>query len=186
MVWIPPGRDDEARQLLDAVVEAIRQRVADPAPDLGRARSQHELESVLGSSISAEGLGGPEALRRFLEHVAPNTLTIDHPLYLAFIPDAPSQASVLADWLVSAWNIYPGTFVDGSGAVYAENEALRWLAGLAGLPESSGGVFVSGGTAGNLSALLAARRRWRKRADGALDRTHGIVLTSDGAHSSVQ
>ncbi len=34
-------------------------------------------------------------------------------------------------------------------------------------PPSAGGVFVSGGTAGNLSALIAARWRWRHRADGA-------------------
>ena len=36
--------------------------------------------------------------------------------------------------------------MDGAaGAIFAENEALRWLADLAGFPESSGGVFVSGG-----------------------------------------
>ena len=45
----------------------------------------------------------------------------------------------------------------GAGAVYAENQALRWIADLAGLPARAGGVFVSGGTIGNLSALVAAR-----------------------------
>jgi L-2,4-diaminobutyrate decarboxylase len=41
--------------------------------------------------------------------------------------------------------------------VWAENQALAWLANLAGLPPSAGGCFVSGGTIGNLSALVAAR-----------------------------
>jgi glutamate/tyrosine decarboxylase-like PLP-dependent enzyme len=46
-------------------------------------------------------------------------------------------------------------------------------------------VFVSGGTAGNLSALVAARWRWRNAAGGRFDRTRGLVLASKGAHASV-
>jgi L-2,4-diaminobutyrate decarboxylase len=46
-------------------------------------------------------------------------------------------------------------------------------------------VFVSGGTSGNLSALLSARWRWRERAGGVHDRTRGMLLTCAGAHSSV-
>jgi nucleotide-binding universal stress UspA family protein len=47
--------------------------------------------------------------------------------------------------------------LEGAGAVYAENQAIQWIVDLAKMPEGSGGVFVAGGTAGNLSALLAAR-----------------------------
>ena len=54
-----------------------------------------------------------------------------------------------------------------------------------GCPTTAGGVFVTGGTAGNLSALIAARFRWRHRADGVHDRTRGLLLTGKGAHSSV-
>jgi len=186
MVWIPADRQAEAQELVDAVVAAVRDRLAEDPLPLGSVASVADLGAVLAGSITDQGLGGREALRRFVDHIGPNTLTIDHPLYVAFIPDAPTQASVLGDLLVSAWNPYPGTYADGSGAVFAENQALHWLASLAGLPEGAGGVFVSGGTAGNLSALLVARHRWRSRADGAMDRTHGIILTSEGAHSSVQ
>ena len=69
--------------------------------------------------------------------------------------------------------------------MYAENEALRWIADLAGLPASAGGVFVSGGTGGNLSALIAARWQWRHRAEGRHDRTRGLVVASEGADSSI-
>ena len=53
--------------------------------------------------------------------------------------------------------------MEGAGAVHAENEALRWIAELAGLPAGAGGCFVQGGTDGNLSALHAARERARAR-----------------------
>jgi glutamate/tyrosine decarboxylase-like PLP-dependent enzyme len=69
--------------------------------------------------------------------------------------------------------------------VWAENQALRWIADLAGLPAEAGGVFVSGGTAGNLSALVAARHRWRQRAGGRFDRTRALILTAAGCHSSI-
>jgi glutamate/tyrosine decarboxylase-like PLP-dependent enzyme len=46
-------------------------------------------------------------------------------------------------------------------------------------------VFVSGGTAGNLSALVAARWKWRHDAGGHHDRTRGLIVSSRGAHSSV-
>ncbi len=69
--------------------------------------------------------------------------------------------------------------------MFAENEALRWISDLAGLPPAAGGVFVSGGTAGNLSALVAARWKWRAEAHGAHDRTRGLMMVSGGAHSSI-
>ena len=47
--------------------------------------------------------------------------------------------------------------MEGAGAVFAENEVLHWLAHEFGLPATAGGVFVQGGTIGNLSALVTAR-----------------------------
>jgi L-2,4-diaminobutyrate decarboxylase len=81
------------------------------------------------------------------------------PRFLSFVPAAPTEASILFDLVVGASSIYAGSWLEGAGAIHAENEALRWIADLAGLPPTAGGVFVSGGTAGNLSALIAAR--WR-------------------------
>jgi glutamate/tyrosine decarboxylase-like PLP-dependent enzyme len=87
--------------------------------------------------------------------------------------------------------MYAGSWLEGSGAVFAENQALRWIADLAGLPEQAGGVFVPGGTIGNLSALVAARHAARARAveeakgEGRPLRPWRVVATA-GAHSSIQ
>jgi glutamate/tyrosine decarboxylase-like PLP-dependent enzyme len=104
---------------------------------------------------------------------------------LSFIPAAPTEAAILFDLIVGASSIYGGSWLEGGGAVFAENEALRYISDLVGLPATAGGVFVSGGTAGNLSALIAARFRWRHRAEGAHDRTRGLMLACKGTHSSV-
>jgi glutamate/tyrosine decarboxylase-like PLP-dependent enzyme len=92
---------------------------------------------------------------------------------------------VLFDLVVAASNVYAGSWLEGAGAVYAENQALQWIANLADMPSTTGGVFVSGGTAGNLSALIAARWQWRQRAKGSMNRARPIIIASGGAHSSV-
>ena len=177
--------DAESEGLTAAIAAYAAERMCMDPPPLDHGRPLAELEEHAGRSITAEGIGGFEALRRFAEVLAPACISMDHPRYLAFVPSAPTEASILFDLVVGASNIYAGSWLEGAGAVYAENEALRWIAGLAGLPQQAGGVFVSGGTAGNLSALIAARHRWRELAGGRHDRTRGAVLTTSGAHSSI-
>ena len=122
-------------------------------------------------------------MRLFEEVLGPACLSIDHPRYLSFIPAAPTEAATLFDLIVSATSIYGGSWLEGSGSVYAENQALRWLADLAGMPEGAGGTFVSGGSIANLSALAVARTAWRDADPDRADR-RPIVLLSEGAHSS--
>ena len=83
--------------------------------------------------------------------------------------------------LLSAASVYAGTWIEGGGIVHAENEALRWIADLAGLGEQAGGCFVQGGTNGNLSALHAARERARH-----LGRPARRIACSEEVHSSVR
>ncbi|MHB1139142.1 MAG: pyridoxal phosphate-dependent decarboxylase family protein [Microthrixaceae bacterium] len=178
-------RDDAAVALTEQVVRYAVERLMMSPPPLDGPLGQAELDALVGRTVTEFGLGGTEVLRRFTEHLAPATISVDHPLYLSFIPAAPTVASILFDLVVSASSIYGGSWLEGAGAVHAENQALRWLADLAGLPEQAGGVFVSGGTAGNLSALIAARHHWRASRGGSADRTRALVIGSGGAHSSI-
>jgi glutamate/tyrosine decarboxylase-like PLP-dependent enzyme len=75
------------------------------------------------------------------------------------------------------------SWLEAAGAVMAENQALETLAQIAGLPPTAGGVFVSGGSAGNLSALVVARDTARHRR-GEPD-TRFQVIVSDQTHSSI-
>ena len=70
--------------------------------------------------------------------LAPACISVDHPRFLSFVPAAPTDASILFDLVVGASSIYGGSWLEGGGAVFAENEALRWIADLAGLPASAG------------------------------------------------
>ncbi len=177
--------DAATEVLTQAIVRYAVDRVRlDPAP-LDGPRTLAELQAMAGRTITERGIGGLEALRVFSDVLAQACISVDHPRFLSFVPAAPTEASILFDLVVGASSIYGGSWMEGGGAVFAENEALRHLADLAGLPVGAGGVFVAGGTAGNLSALVAARHRWRKRAEGRHDRTRALIIVSKGAHSSV-
>ena len=173
----------ETEALTEAVVGYTRRRIADPQP-LDHPVPPDELNEAAGSTITPGGIGGKEALRIWADVLAPATITTDHPSFLAFVPGAPSKASVLFDLAVSASEVYGGSWLEGGGAVWAENQVLGWLAGLAGMPARSGGCFVSGGTAGNLSALVAARHA-ATTARGGERPARWQIACADTVHSSV-
>ena len=177
--------DENSQKLADAIITYAVDRVRLDPPPLDAPKPLSVLQREVGQTITPEGLGAMKALEIFTEQLAPACISVDHPLFLSFVPGAPTESSVLFDLVVAASNVYAGSWLEGAGAVYAENQALQWIANLADMPSTAGGVFVSGGTAGNLSALIAARWRWRQHAKGAMNRIRPIIIASGGAHSSV-
>ena len=151
-------------------------------PPLDGPRSAEDLFKEVGNTITAKGLGGHEALEVFTNVLAKACISTDHPRNLAFIPSAPSEYANLFDLVVGASALYGGSWQEGAGAVFAENQAIQWLIDLAGLPASAGGVFVQGGTIGNLSALVVARAEARKKNPNP---ERWVIACSEEAHSSI-
>ena len=185
------GNDKAVDQLGRMVLDYAEERLTLHPVPLDYVLTEEQLLDRAGQTITPEGLGGQRAMDLFAEVLAPACLSVDHPRYLSFIPCAPSDAAALFDLVVGASSVYAGSWLEGSGAVFAENQALRWIADLVGLPEQAGGVFVPGGTIGNLSALVAARHTARARAaqeakgQGHPRRPWRVAATA-GAHSSIQ
>src|SRR6478672_800469 len=169
-------------ELGQAILKYAEERLRlDPVP-LDGPRTREQLDAVAGETITPDGMGGLPALKLFEEDLAPACISTDHPRYLSFIPCAPTEAATLFDLVVGASSIYGGSWLEGAGAVHAENQALRWIADLAGLPPEAGGVFVPGGTIGNLSALVAARHTARHNAlEAGSDVRPWRVATTYGA-----
>jgi len=174
--------EDSTERLTQAIVEYATERIQTDFPIDG-PKTGSDLFAAVGETITEGGLGGIEALRVFTECLAEATITTDNPMNWAFVPAAPTKASVLFDLIVGASSIIGSSWLEGAGAVFAENQALRWLADLAGFPREAGGVFVSGGSAGNLSGLVAARHTASQRRKARPARWK-IAATED-AHSSV-
>jgi aromatic-L-amino-acid decarboxylase len=147
---------------------------------------RHRLDDKLAGLIGPAGHDPAAVLSAFFTDVASAVIAVDSPRFLAFVPSAASSTSVLFDMIVSAFSLHGTSWLEVAGPVAAENQALRVLADAAGLPAGAGGCFVSGGSSGNLSALLVARDiGLSRRPPGSRPgRTPMVALTAD-AHSSV-
>jgi aromatic-L-amino-acid/L-tryptophan decarboxylase len=155
-------------------VEWIKQRLANSP--VGRIGDKAALDAALDGSVTDAGLGLDQAWQRFEEVVAPNNIGLDSERFLAFIPLSPSVASVWMDTIVSAANFSAESWLEGAGAVAAENQVIELLCRAAGMPSSAAGCFMSGGSIGNLSALAVGRQRAGERR---------CVAVADTAHASV-
>ena len=164
--------------ILDYVTERLELAEA-PVDGLGDRAAMFEAMSGL---IGDGPRDAKEVLDVYVDHLADTVLSADSPRFFAFIPAAPTKASLLFDMVVSAASLQGCSWLEAAGAVMAENAALRVMADAAGLPDSAGGTFVSGGSAGNLSALVVARDSAASR---GLRPEVPHVLVSDQSHSSI-
>jgi L-2,4-diaminobutyrate decarboxylase len=174
----------ESERLVAAVMAYVGDCMRLEAPPLEGPRTPAELTAAVGETITADGLGGEAVLDLFRAELASSTTSVENPRFLAFIPTAPTHAAKLFDMAVTASTMYAGSWRGGAGAIYAENQALRWLADLAGMPATAGGCFVQGGTVGNLSALVAARHAYLAGRDARPPGRLRLAAT-DQAHASV-
>jgi glutamate/tyrosine decarboxylase-like PLP-dependent enzyme len=169
---------------LDVVKFAISRITETDAP-LGFPKREQELLDLVGETVTPKGIGGEKAFQLFRDVLLKSSVSIDHPRHLAFVSASPSRAAIMFDLVTSASSIHGAYWMEGAGGIFAENQAMTWLVSLTGMPAGSFGVFTSGGTAANLSAMVTAREAWRSGHPANLGK-RGIVITSDGAHSSIK
>ncbi len=174
---------DLVEMTLDVVKYAIN-RITNASPSLGQIKREEELFDLVGETITPEGIGGEKAFQLFRDVLVKSTVPIDHPRHLAFVPAAPTRAAVMFDLVTSASSIHGAYWMEGAGGIFCENQAMKWLVSLTGMPAGAFGVFTSGGTAANLSAMVTAREQWRKKK--ANQNVKGLIMASDGAHSSIK
>lgn len=79
------------------------------------------------------------------------------PGLLAYVPGGGLSVSAVADFYARITNRFASMARVAPALVALEVGVLRWFASLCGLPQGSGGVFTSGGSMANFSAIVAAR-----------------------------
>ena len=179
-----PGMFDYDPAMTELIVAACRDRLSlDPVPlDFGGLVDS--LDAELAGLMQAKGNDPATVLELFVDKLSSAVVSSDSPRFLSFIPAAPTKASLLFDMFVSCSSLHGTSWLEAAGVVVAENQALGVLAERAGFPDDAGGCFVSGGSAGNLSALMVARDTAAHRR-GAEPPVRPLVAISEDAHSSV-
>jgi aromatic-L-amino-acid/L-tryptophan decarboxylase len=175
--------DQKTEQMVRSVLAYAENRLRmDPVPLDKGTLDPERLHDRLRGVIREDPRQPDEVLGVYSSVIAPSVISADSPRFLGFIPAAPTKASLLFDMLVSCASIQGISWLEASGAIAAENSVLTVIAAEAGMAVTSGGCFVSGGSAGNLSALAVARETAR-RERGVTGRPR--VVVSLDAHSSI-
>ena len=159
--------DDKASKILLNVLSHTIERLSMDPPTLDYPKSVKFFETNAQSLISEAGNSIDTVFDQYKNTIEQSIISVDSPRNLAFIPSAPTKASMIFDLVVSAGSLCGVSWQEASGAVWAENQVIRWIADLVGLPENAGGCFVAGGTNGNLSSLVVAREEFRKKNPGS-------------------
>ena len=174
--------DQTTEEMVRSVLAYAENRLRmNPVPLDKGTLSATDLYQRLTGLIGDNPRPPDEVLGVYASVIAPSVISADSPRFLGFIPGAPTKASLLFDMLVSCASIQGISWLEASGAIAAENTVLRVISDEAGLPDTAGGCFVSGGSAGNLSALAVARETAKKA--GKATRLRVVVGTD--AHSSI-
>jgi len=165
-------------RVIDILVEHFSSIADGPA---GAKAAPAEIRPRLAGPPSDSPTDPHQLLARLERDVFSNILHVDHPRFFAFVPGPNNFVSAMADALASGFNVFNGTWLGGSGAAALELATIDWFRDFCGFPESAGGLFVSGGSMANLTALYAARRaRPGSELPGAR------IYFSDQTHSSVE
>ena len=120
-------------------------------------------------------------IQQAFEQVFGNIMRVTHPRFFAYMPGPGNFISTLADFMVSGFNVFAGTTPHNLGAFEVERTTIDWLGSEFGWNFPSSGLFVSGGSAANFTALAVARHVHLQN-----DIQDAVVYCSSQAHSCVE
>lgn len=166
-------------KVIDILVEHFA--TLEEQPPARTPETRETLEKFLREPLPNKQGNIEATLVQLRDQVFPHMLHVTHPRFFAFVPSPNNFISVLADALTSGFNPFVGTWLAASGPAQLELVTLDWLKVLCGLPVATEGLFVTGGSMANLTALAVARHVRLGE-----DFSRGTIYYSDQTHSSIE
>ena len=148
--------------------------------DIGHTGSRAELERLLREPPPEVGGDLTNILAEVRDKIVHHALRSNHPRFFAFIPGAPTFASILGECLASSTNLFAGAWKEAAGAAEIEILVLDWFKQFLGYPAEASGLLTSGGSEANLTALVVARDQIPYE-----ERGKAILYASEQRHWSI-
>lgn len=168
---------DFGYRVVDAIAEHFENQEQKKPVSSG---SRKEMEDLFSEILPEEPTPANEVLDFVLKNVMPQSNIMSHPKSYSFVPGPSNYISVMSDTLATGFNIFSGGWVGSPAAATIEIVTLNWLLKLFNFQvKKGGGIFTSGGSMANLTALATARN-----VKCGEDFSKAVIYLSDQAHSS--
>ncbi len=151
-----------------------------PGKPVSHVATRPAMEALFREPPPEEGQSWEDVLLRVQNEVFSHMMHVDHPRFLAFVSSPNNFVGAMADALTAGMNPFTGTWMEASGPTQIELVTIDWLRELCGMPDTAGGLFVSGGSMANITGLAVARHI---RLGNEFSKAK--VYLSDQTHSSV-
>jgi aromatic-L-amino-acid decarboxylase len=150
---------DEFRRLGYQVVDMIAEYYAsiDSLPVFPQHTSK-EVAQLFDESMPEEGQEADVILNEWTSKILPYATHLGSPRYFGFVNGSGTMIATLAEALAASVNMNVGAWKPAPAATEIERRTITWLAELIGYPTTCGGLFMSGGTMANFTAILTALR----------------------------
>lgn len=158
--WFDPDlTTDEFRQLGYHVIDLITKyyESIDNMPVFS-PRSSKEVAHVFSESLPEEGQEPVDIIDEWSTKILPNATHLGSARYFGFVNGSGTMIATLAEALAASVNMNSGAWKPAPAATEIERRTIAWLAELINYPTTCGGLFTSGGTMANFTAILTGLR----------------------------
>jgi aromatic-L-amino-acid decarboxylase len=145
----------DRQQVLDDTFDLVQQMWSgmDKARE-GEPEITDETWSLLAETLPEQGIAPTAALDQAAT-VLDQSLAQSRPRFFAYIGSSGLEVGAVADFLAASYDI--NVAIDARASSFLEIQTGKWMAEFIGFPGR--GLFTSGGTVSNITALAAARQR---------------------------
>jgi len=176
---------DASIDLMVRYHEGLRDRQVAPAT------TSRDIRAAFDRKLPEEGTGFAAALHEYEERLMPLARHNGHPRMFGYVQSPGVAVASLADLLASMVNANLTAWRSAPGPVEIERLAVEWIRQIVGAHAEADGLFVSGGSMANFSALAAARRikapiDMAREGAHALPRAMRLYVSPETHHSVVK
>lgn len=165
-------------KIIDIIVDHLDTLKDKPVSRMGK---RAEMESLFNDPVPQKPENIEVLIDRLKIDAFENIMHEDHQRFFAYVPSPSNYVGFLAEMLAVGHNVFNGVWRSASSAAQIEMNTIDWLNNMFDFPKKAGGIFVSGGSIANLTAICVARKIKLKN-----NMKNSVIYYSDQTHSSVE
>ena len=185
---------DEYIRMISDTAKAVTEAFPDGTAYSGK--SPQELREIIGKNeiLPEHGEGWNAVLSSIRTDILPNLLRTSSPFYAAHLHSPALLETVASELIISTFNQSMDSWDQSPAATETEVLVTEKLCSMFGYGRNSGGIFTSGGSQSNMTAIVMARDWFCSEVIGRDVRKYGLpenftrlrMYTSEISHFSME